>query len=31
VEEEPESVNYINAVGVKKRDRVEVGGAEVEL
>lgn len=31
VEEEPETVVYIRAVGIKVRGRVSIGGEEIEL
>ena len=31
VEEEPESIVYIRAVGIKKRNRVYIGGKVIEL
>jgi len=31
IEEEPESVVYIRAVGIKVRSRVYIGGEEIEL
>lgn len=31
VEEHPEQIVYVNAIGIKRRNRVQIGDAEVEL